>query len=327
MAVLVAGGAGYIGSVTVERLVASGEEVVVLDDLATGYRAAVDEGTRFVEGRTHDTERLAGIFADHKIDTVIHFAAYSLVGESCTDPRKYFVNNVAGSQTLLHAMLDAGIGRFVFSSTAAVYGNPDSVPITEDMALRPLNPYGASKRMVEITLDAYAEAYGLQHATLRYFNAAGASERFGEAHDPETHLIPNVLRAATGEQDGLDIFGDDYDTRDGTCVRDYIHVEDLADAHLLAMNHLREGGASDVFNLGTSKGTTVREVVETAERVTGRTVPVRVAPRRAGDAEQLVASSDRARERLGWQPRKDDVETIIADAWRWMEAHPGGYGE
>ena len=326
MAVLVTGGAGYIGSVAVERLLAAGEEVVVLDNLSTGHRGAVAPGAVLVEGSVLDDAGLDELFGRHAIDTVMHFAAFSLVGESCADPGKYFKNNVQGSMTLLAAMARAGVGRFILSSTAAVYGDPESVPIPEEAPVRPLNPYGLSKRMVEQMLEWFDRTHGIRFVSLRYFNAAGASADHGEAHDPETHLIPNVLRAAEGSGGGVRVFGTDYPTSDGTCLRDYIHVVDLAAAHIAAMGHLREGGGSEIMNLGTSVGTSVHEIIDSVRRITGRDFPVEITGRRPGDADRLVASSEKARRLLGWQPERSDVDTIVRDAWAWRQAFPKGYG-
>ncbi len=325
MGVLVTGGAGYIGSVTVEQLAAAGEEVTVIDNLATGHRGALHPQATFFEASLLDPDSLQQLFAAHDIDCVLHFAAASLVGESMQDPHKYFGNNVVGAHALLGAMLDAGVRNLILSSTAAVYGMPAKTPITEDFPTAPVNPYGRSKRMIEEMLEWHAHAYGLKYVSLRYFNAAGASAVYGEHHEPETHLIPNVLRAADGQRGHVSIFGQDYPTPDGTCVRDYIHVEDLAAAHLAAMRHLRQGGGPDVFNLGSARGTSVHEVVESVRRVTGRDVPVEHGPRREGDPPVLVASSEKATQVLGWRPVKGDIDTIVSDAWRWHQAHPHGY--
>lgn len=327
MSVLVTGGAGYIGSATAERLLAAGEQVVVLDDFSTGYRNAVSPGATLVEGSILDKALLRHVFESHAIDTVMHFAAFIVVSESCSDPAKYFLNNVTGALTLLDAMTAAGVRRFILSSTAAVYGDPDRVPITEDMPNRPKNPYGLTKLMIEQALDWYDHAYSLRSVRLRYFNACGATGTYGEAHVPETHLIPNILMAATGERPAVTVFGRDYDTPDGTCVRDYIHILDLADAHLQAMRYLRADGASDVFNLGNSAGHSVLEVVDAVRRVTGRDVPVTFSERRPGDADRLVASSDKARAVLGWTPARGDIDTIVRDAWTWRQAHPKGYAK
>lgn len=325
MSVLVTGGAGYIGSVAVEQLIASGENVVVLDNFSTGYRAAVAPEVVLIEGNIHDRPLVRSILNEHGIDTVMHFAAFIMVGESCADPGKYFQNNVVGALNVLDAMVDSGVKRFILSSTAAVYGDPESVPITEDMPKRPKNPYGLSKRMVEQALEWYASAHGLQSVALRYFNAAGATTVHGEAHVPESHLIPNILLAADGRHEAINIFGRDYDTPDGTCIRDYIHVLDLIDAHLLAVRYLRDGGTSDCFNLGNSVGHSVLDVIKAVKTVTGKEVPVVFGDRRPGDADRLVAGSDKARRVLGWKPSRGSIETIVQDAWNWYKAHPNGY--
>ncbi|NIA12845.1 MAG: UDP-glucose 4-epimerase GalE [Nitrospiraceae bacterium] len=325
MSVLVTGGAGYIGSNAVEQLLAAGGQVVTLDNLSTGYREALSPQAHFIEGDIHDGALLRRIFADHDIDTVMHFAAFIVVSESCADPRKYIDNNVIGALSVLDAMIDSKVPNFILSSTAAVYGDPESVPLTEDMPKRPKNPYGLTKRMIEQTLEWYGEAYGLNYCLLRYFNAAGASATYGEAHVPETHLIPNILMAADGERDCITVFGDDYDTPDGTCVRDYIHVIDLAQAHIRAMQYLRNGGASEAFNLGNSVGHSNLEVIKAVERVSGKTVPLEFGERRPGDADRLVASSGKARAMLGWEPARGDIDVIVGDAWNWRKNHPGGY--
>ncbi len=327
MSVLVTGGAGYIGSVAVERLIDAGEAVVVLDNLVTGHRRAVADEAVFVEGDIRDGVLLEDVLAAHAVDTVMHFAAFSLVGESCAEPLEYFENNVAGTHSVLKAMVAGGVRHFILSSTAAVYGDPDAVPITEDMPTRPLNPYGLSKRVIEQMLEWHHRAYGLRYVSLRYFNAAGASQSRGEFHDPETHLIPNIFMAVEGARDCVTVFGTDYDTPDGTCVRDYIHVEDLSDAHLEVMAYLRGGGSPGVFNLGNSTGNSVREVIETVKRVTGGDFTVVYGDPRPGDADKLVASSKRARQVLGWKPQKGDLDVIVHDAWAWRQAHPKGYGD
>jgi UDP-glucose 4-epimerase len=327
MAVLVVGGCGYIGSVTVERLLAAGESVVVYDNLCKGHRAALAPDATFEEGDILDGARLAEVFAAHDIDTVLHFAAYIEVGESVQDPGKYFENNLEGAHSVLKAMVAAGVKRFILSSTAAVYGKPDTVPITEDMPAAPINPYGLSKWMIELILATYDAAYGLRYVPLRYFNACGASAERGEDHHPESHLIPNILLAAEGKREAITVFGNDYATPDGTCVRDYIHIEDLADAHIKAVEYLRAGGKSDVFNLGNGAGYSVLEVVEAVRRVTGNGVKVVMDERRAGDPDKLIASADKARRVLGWEPRKGDIDTIVRDAWTWRQAHPDGYDD
>ncbi|MFH1146567.1 MAG: UDP-glucose 4-epimerase GalE [Pseudomonadota bacterium] len=316
--ILVVGGAGYIGSHMVKELLSCGREVIVLDNLSTGHRELVTGGT-LVQGDLGDEAVLHGIFSRYPIDAVMHFAAYSLVGESVADPLKYYENNVAKTAGLLKAMLAHGTKRFIFSSSAAVYGEPDEVPVTEDCPTRPTNPYGMTKLTVEQMLTECDRAYGLRFVSLRYFNAAGAdpSGCIGEDHNPESHLIPLILKAAKGEAPHICIFGTDYGTPDGTCLRDYIHVNDLVEAHLLSMRDLAEGTPSRVYNLGNSRGYSVREVIETARRVTGRSIPVIEGPRRAGDPEVLIASSDKIKKELGWAPRFQELETIMETAWRW----------
>ncbi len=326
MAVLVTGGAGYIGSAFVEALVAAGQRVVVLDDLSRGHRAAVHPDALFHQGRTGDRALVDRIVSEQQIEACVHFAAFAYVGESVKDPARYFDNNFNQAQALFDTLLAAGVKRVVFSSTCATYGVPTAVPIAESHPQWPINPYGWSKLFVERLLDSYDQAHGLRFVALRYFNAAGATARAGEHHDPETHLIPLALRAAAGRGTALTVFGSDYDTPDGTAVRDYIHVADLADAHLLALEHLRRGGASQFLNLGTGTGFSVLEVIETARRITGRDVPHQVGPRRAGDPPRLVADASRARGVLGWSPKQPALDTIVRSAWDWMQAHPAGYG-
>jgi UDP-glucose 4-epimerase len=303
----------------VRYLVGRGHEVVVYDDLSTGHRQAVPKDVAFVHGDIGDAARLTRLFATHRFDAVIHFCARSLVGESVTEPYTYYRNNVANTLVLLAAMREAGIQRLVFSSTAAVFGHPKTAAIDETHPTEPINPYGQSKLMVEHVLADAARAYGLRSVALRYFNAAGAdpSASIGEAHDPETHLIPNALKAVLGQGAALKVFGDDYDTRDGTCVRDYIHVNDLASAHLLAIDYLAGHEGAFRFNLGNGEGFSVREVIAAAERVTGKPVPHAVAPRRAGDPATLVASSALARSELGWEPAITRLDEILASAWQW----------
>ncbi|HZI17280.1 MAG TPA: UDP-glucose 4-epimerase GalE [Pyrinomonadaceae bacterium] len=326
MRVLVTGGAGYIGSVVTEELLADGHEVVVFDNLSKGHRGAIVEGAAIVEGDLLDAEALRRAFAENGTEAVIHMAAHSLVGESVTDPAKYYRNNVTAGLALLDAMRGAGVSRIVFSSTAAVYGEPEKQPVEERDPTSPTNPYGETKLAFERALGWYGQAHGVRYCSLRYFNAAGATSRCGEVHDPETHLIPIVLQAAAGRRPHVEVYGDDYPTRDGTCVRDYIHVVDLARAHVLALGILGERSA--VYNLGCGgEGYTVREVVEAARGVTGRDIPVRVGARRAGDPAVLVASSERIRRELGWEPRYQDLRLIIRSAWDWMQAHPEGYAE
>jgi UDP-glucose 4-epimerase len=326
MAVLVTGGAGYIGSAFVEQLLDAGEAVVVLDDLSRGHRDAVDSRAAFREGRTGDRALVADLVREHGIDSCAHFAAFAYVGESMTEPARYYENNFAQAAALLEALVEAGVRRVVFSSTCATYGVPREVPIPESHPQWPINPYGWSKLFVERLLSDFDRAYDLRFVALRYFNAAGATRRFGEAHVPETHLIPLVLAAAAGRRGAVTVFGEDYDTPDGTAVRDYIHIEDLGEAHLLALAHLRRGGASQFLNLGNGKGYSVLEVIGAAGRVTGRAVPYQTGPRREGDPPRLVGDARRAREVLGWTPRRPDLEGIIRSAWEWMQSHPNGYG-
>ena len=324
MRVLVTGGAGYIGSVVAEELLKDGYEVVVYDSLYKGYRGAVVEGAEFVKGDLTDGGLLRSTLRGRGTEAVIHMAADSLVGESATDPAKYYRNNVTAGLALLDALRDCGVRRLVFSSTAAVYGEPEKQPIEESDPTRPTNPYGETKLAFERALRWYENAYSIRHASLRYFNAAGATARCGEDHDPETHLIPIVLQAAAGRRAHVEVYGDDYPTRDGTCVRDYIHVVDLARAHILALGIL--GGRSAVYNLGCGgDGYTVSEVIEVAREVTGRDVAVRVAARRAGDPAVLVAGSEKVKRELGWSPQLQDLREIISSAWGWMRKHPDGY--
>ena len=323
MKVLVTGGAGFIGSVTTELLLDAGHEVVVFDNFERGHRSAVDERATAMEGDLRDRERTLEVVDAVKPEAVLHFAAYALVGESVDKPEMYFRNNVVGGINLADAMTRSGVGNIVFSSTCATYGEPDAIPITEETPQRPANPYGESKLMFEQVLRWLRETRGLRTVCLRYFNACGATERFGEDHDPETHLIPIVLQVALGKRERLQILGDDYDTPDGTCLRDYIHIVDLAHAHLLALT----SGESGAFNLGTGSGASVKEVIDTSRRITGRPIPADVAPRRPGDPARLVASPARAREVLGWQPRLPELGEIIESAWKWLQAHPNGYGD
>jgi len=318
MTVLLVGGAGYIGSHMAKALARAGIEAVILDDLSTGYRDAVRYG-ELVVGSIADRELLDGVFRQHRFDAVMHFASFIQVGESVREPAKYYRNNVLHTQILLEAMLANDVRRFVFSSTAAIFGEPLRVPIDESHPANPINPYGRSKWMVEQMLTDFEQAYGLQSVCLRYFNAAGADPdgELGERHEPETHLIPLVLQAASGRREAISVFGTDYDTPDGTCIRDYVHVADLCDAHLLALARLAEGKGSGRYNLGNGNGFSVREVIETARRVTGREIAVRYEPRRAGDPARLVADASLARRELGWVPRRASLETIVADAWRW----------
>lgn len=316
--VLVCGGAGYIGSHMVKMLLEQGHSPVVFDNLSTGHAEAVPEDL-LVRGDLMDMSSLRRVFAEHHFDAVIHFAAKSIVSESVSNPSLYYTNNVTGTVNLLEAMLEEGVNRFVFSSTAAVYGNPQTSRITEDHPLNTLNPYGRSKLIVEAILEDFAKAYGLRSVCLRYFNAAGAdpSGELGESHDPESHLIPNVLRAALGAGNGLHLFGDDYDTPDGTCVRDYIHINDLCDAHLRALGFMKETAGAHIFNLGNGQGFSVKHIVDVASEITNCDIPFTMAPRRPGDAAILVADSTKARSVLGWNPEYTDVKDIIKTAWSW----------
>ncbi len=325
MAVLVTGGAGYIGSVTVELLRERGEQVVVLDDLFRGHRSALDPDIPFYKGRSGDRGLLGRILQEHAIEACVHFAALAYVGESVTEPTRYYESNSAEALALIDMLLKGGVRRFVFSSTCATYGEPKEVPIPETHPQWPKNPYGWSKLVVERILADCDAAHGLRYVALRYFNAAGATARRGEHHVPETHLIPLILDAAAGRRAVISVFGTDYPTPDGTAIRDYIHVSDLAEAHVLALAHLRGGGASECINLGTGHGHSVLEVIETAKRVTGREVPAKMEGRRAGDPARLVAISEKARRVLGWQPKLGDLTTIIRTTWEWKLSHPEGY--
>ncbi len=325
MKLLVVGGAGFVGSTSVEHFVEAGHEVVVYDNLSSGHRAAVPEGARLVLGDIDDRARLGEILSDG-VDAVLHCAARSLVGESMADPGLYYRVNVAGGVELLEAMKETGVTRLVYSSSAAVYGEPRRVPIAEADRTEPINPYGATKLAFEGAMRWFCAAHDFRAISLRYFNVAGATERNGEDHDPETHLMPLVLRVAAGEATHVQIHGQDYPTPDGTCIRDFLHVRDIAVAHLLALEATGEGDASlEVYNLGSAAGFSVREVVEAARRVTGRAIPARPVKRRIGDPPVLVASSRRARRELGWQPKHSSLEQMLADAWAWREAHPSGY--
>jgi UDP-glucose 4-epimerase len=321
--VLVTGGAGYIGSVVTEVLLERGHTVVVYDNLSKGHRTAVNQEAALVVADLLDEQTLSATLRDHGIEAVVHMAGFIQVGESVINPAKYFENNVVASLALLRCMVAARVQKVVFSSSAAVYGEPHQVPIVEDHPTAPTSPYGFSKLMIEQVLSSYDTAYGLRYASLRYFNAAGASRALGEDHDPETHLIPIVLQVAQGKRQAVDVFGTDYPTIDGTCVRDYIHVTDLAAAHALALEHLSSG--SCVYNLGNGQGFSVRQVIETAREVTGHAILVREGPRRAGDPALLVASSERLQKELGWVPRIPDLRAIIDSAWQWRSRHPDGY--
>jgi UDP-glucose 4-epimerase len=321
MKVFLTGGAGYVGSVCVEELLNAGHQVAVIDNLSEGHRGAVDERASFIEGDLADRSLLFKCLRSFQPDAVMHFASHSLVPASMTQPGKYLGENVGNAIHLLDACVDAGVGRFVFSSTCAIFGLPKTVPITEDLPKEPINPYGESKWMIERALAWYGKLYGLRSACLRYFNAAGASRRFGEHHRQETHLIPNVLKVALGQKPHVEIYGAEYPTPDGTCVRDYVHIHDLAQAHILAL----ESGQSDVFNLGSGTGYSVREVIKVARQVTGHAIPAVEKPPRPGDPPKLVADSTKIRRVLGWKPRFDSLQPIIESAWRWHTSHPNGY--
>ena len=329
MAILVCGGAGYIGSHTVRQLLAASEEVIIADNLSTGHRAAISPEVKFYECDIRDKAALKKIFAENEIEAVFHFAAYIEAGESVIKPLKYFDNNVYGMQILLEAMTECGIGKIIFSSSAAVYGEPEKIPIDENDATFPVNPYGDSKLIMEMMIRRVNAAHGVRYVSLRYFNASGAIEdgSIGEDHHPETHLIPLVLQVPLGKRDYITIFGTDYPTPDGTCIRDYIHVVDLANAHLCALNYLREGGESNFFNLGSGTGFSVKEIITAAEKVTGKKIKTEIGTRRAGDPAQLIASSDKARKILHWTPKFTDVEKIISTAWNWHKNNPEGYKE
>lgn len=325
MSMLVTGGAGYIGSVATEELIKAGYDVVVYDNLTQGHRQAVHPQAVFVEADLADRGALNIVFAEHDIEAVMHFAAHSVVSFSMRDPLRFIRENVGHAINLLEAMAAHDVKRLILSSTANVYGDPERIPIREEDGLAPGSPYGESKLMIERILHWCEVRYGLRYASLRYFNAAGASEAYGEHHHPETHLIPLLLKVALGQREHLDIYGSDYPTRDGTCVRDYIHLIDLARAHILALEALDSG--SRIYNLGNGEGFTVQEVVATAREVTGHPIPARIAPRRSGDPATLVASSERIRRELGWEARSPDLREIIESAWRWQQAHPEGYAE
>ena len=325
--ILVLGGAGYIGSHAVKMLIEKGESVVVVDNLETGHRKAVHAAARFYEVDIRDLDAFERVFAENHIESIIHFSANSLVGESVNVPIKYFENNVAGAINVLKMMEKYKVDKIVFSSTAAVYGEPKQIPITEDSETQPTSPYGESKLMMERMFKWSDLAHNIRFVSLRYFNVAGAdaSGEIGEAHGVETHLIPLVLQVPLGKRDAISIFGDDYPTKDGTCIRDYIHVTDLIDAHIAALSYLRTGGKSDVFNLGSGDGFSVLEIVEVARRITEHPIPAVVSGRRAGDPSTLIASSEKAMRVLGWEPKLTDVETIVKDAWRWHKNHPDGF--
>lgn len=327
MAILVLGGAGYIGSHTVYALCEAGREVVVVDNLETGHAEAVQPDAKFYKGDISDKSFLNEVFQKENIEAVIHFAAYSLVGESVENPLKYYENNLSKTRDMLEVMVANGVDKFVFSSTAATYGEPERVPILENDRTGPTNPYGETKLAMEKMFKWTGNATGLRYVSLRYFNACGAhiSGNIGEAHNPESHLIPLILQVPNGQREFISIFGNDYPTPDGTCIRDYIHVTDLADAHILAVDYLLKGGQSDIFNLGNGVGFSVREVIETARKVTGHPIPAKEVARRAGDPAQLIASSEKAKKVLGWNPQHDSLEEIISTAWNWHKNHPNGF--
>lgn len=329
MSILVLGGAGYIGSHTVKKLIEQGENVVIADNLQTGHMDAVNPKAKFYKGDIRDRAFLDTLMNAEDIEAVIHFAANSLVGESMEKPLKYYDNNLYGTMVLLEAMVDHKIDKIVFSSTAATYGEPESIPIKEEDKTSPTNTYGETKLAMEKMFKWTNNAGGPRFVSLRYFNACGADDsgEIGEDHSPETHLIPLILQVPLGKREKIMIFGDDYLTKDGTCVRDYVHVDDLAQAHAKALDYLRDGGRSDIFNLGNGVGFTVKEVIETARDVTGHPIPAEVQGRRAGDPAVLVASSDKARSVLGWKPEKADLDTIIGSAWNWHQSHPDGYAD
>ena len=329
MSILVCGGAGYIGSHAVYQLIAKNEDVVIVDNLQTGHRGALNPKAKFYEGDIRNYQVLDKIFTENNIEAVIHFAANSLVGESMQKPLLYFNNNVYGMQVLLESMVKHKVDKIVFSSTAATYGEPERVPIMEDDRTLPTNTYGETKLTMEKMMKWVSKADGVRYVSLRYFNAAGALDdgSIGEAHKCETHLIPLILQVPLGKRDHITIFGDDYDTPDGTCLRDYIHVIDLADAHILALDYLRKGGESNIFNLGNGKGFSVKEMIEAAKKVTGKDIKVEIGARRAGDPAKLIASSEKAHKILGWTPNYTNVENIIKTAWIWHQSHPNGYGD
>ncbi|WP_028595306.1 UDP-glucose 4-epimerase GalE [Paenibacillus assamensis] len=328
MSILVTGGAGYIGSHTVQTLLNSGYEVIIVDNLSTGHIKSINQNqVKFYSCDIRDKDMLSRIMREHSVESVIHFAASSLVGESMKAPAKYYDNNVYGTQCLLEAMSSQNVKHIVFSSTAATYGNPTHVPILETDPTMPTNTYGETKLTMERMMRWFEQAYGMTYVALRYFNAAGASENgeIGEDHTPETHLIPLVLQVALNQREHISVFGDDYDTADGTCIRDYIHVSDLADAHVKALQHLQGGGTSDVFNLGNGNGYSVLEIIEAARSVTGHSIPARVEARREGDPAVLIADASKAREQLKWVPQWTNIQQIIASAWKWHQANPKGY--
>ncbi len=325
MAILVTGGAGYIGSVVVEDLREKGENPVVLDNLVYGHRQAVDSIIPFYEGNIGDKDLVQRIIREHEIDACMHFSAFAYVGESVEKPEKYYENNFVQTLHLLNVLIENNVKKFIFSSTCATYGEPQKIPIDESHPQSPTNPYGWTKFMVEKALQDFDRAYDLKFVALRYFNACGATEKCGEHHDPETHLIPLILFAAQGKREAISIFGDDYPTPDGTAIRDYIHISDLSQAHLLALDYLNKSGASEFVNLGNGTGFSVKEVIEAARKVTGKNIESRISPKRPGDPSYLVADAKKAREVLGWNPQFPDIESIIESAWKWHEANPNGY--
>jgi UDP-glucose 4-epimerase len=327
MSVLVLGGAGYIGSHAVYQLIDQKFDVIIIDNLQTGNRKAIHPDATFYEGDIRDIEFMRTVFEKESIDAVVHFAANSLVGESMEKPLEYFDNNVYGTQVLLEVMKEFGVKKIVFSSTAATYGEPDTIPITEEVKTNPTNAYGETKLAMEKMMKWCDQAYGIQYVSLRYFNVAGAREtgEIGEDHRPETHLVPIILEVALGKRPHITVFGEDYDTPDGSCIRDYVHVEDLINAHLLALTYLNNGGKSDIFNLGSNQGFSVKEMIDAARKVTGKEIPEKTGERRAGDPSTLVASSEKASSVLGWKPTRTSVEKIIQDAWNWHVANPNGF--
>ncbi|MCM3453837.1 UDP-glucose 4-epimerase GalE [Heyndrickxia oleronia] len=329
MSILVLGGAGYIGSHAVYQLIDKNIDVVVVDNLLTGHQQAIHPKAKFYQGNIKDKVFLEQVFEKEQIESVIHFAASSLVWESMSNPIKYFDNNVYGTQVLLEVMRDYGVKQIVFSSTAATYGEQKVMPITEDAITNPTNAYGETKLIMEKLMKWCDVAYGIKFVSLRYFNVAGAraTGEIGEDHNPETHLIPVILQVALGQREFISIFGDDYETYDGTCIRDYVHVEDLIEAHILALQYLQKGGESIVFNLGSSKGYSVKEIVEAAREITGHPIPTNIVERRAGDPSTLIASSEKAKRVLGWNPKRTSIHDIIQDAWNWHRTHPDGYSK
>jgi UDP-glucose 4-epimerase len=323
MKILVVGGAGYIGSVCAELLLDSGHTVCIFDNLSEGHRAAVDSRAEFIEGDLGTIDPIQSALTAFRPEAVMHFAASALVAESMENPSKYFRNNIGNGLNLLDAMVATGVNQFVFSSTCAIFGPPERLPIDEALPKCPINPYGESKLAFEKILHWYGEIHGLRFVSLRYFNAAGASGKFGEEHRVETHLIPNVLKVALGQKPHVEIYGTDYDTPDGTCIRDYIHILDLSRAHILALDSAK----SEFYNLGTGGGTSVREVIESCRKITGREIPVLEKPRRPGDPARLIAASDKIQRELGWQPKFQDIDAIIESAWRWHQKFPNGYGD